>query len=118
MSDTKSLNSSLPAVIISSKDTPMFIRDLSYLMLKIIIDAWWTSMNVGSKQPFASNDSSNAPSWQFYLPCGIAETGSPGIIYIVCHQVLHDPSAHGNRSMGKLLQAKAHIPTLNILTVS
>jgi len=75
-------------------------------------------MNVGSKRPIAWNDSRHTPSWRFYFHCGIEETGSPGIICIICHQVLRHPSEHGTSSMGKHLQAKAHIAKLNELTDS
>ena len=118
MSDTKSLNTSLLEVMISSKNECVFIRDLSDLTLQIIFDAWWASMNVGSKRPIAWNNSRHAPSWRFYLQCGIEKTGCPGIICIVCHQVLRHPSEHGPSSMGKHLLAKAHIAKLNELTVS
>jgi hypothetical protein len=57
------------------------------------------------------------PSWQFYLHCGIEETGSPGIIFIVCHQALRHLSEHGTSLMGKHLLAKAHIAKLHKLTV-
>jgi len=113
MSDTQSLNTSLLEVMISSKNDRVLIRDLSDLTLQIVFDAWWASMNVGSKRPIASNDSRHAPSWRFYSHCGIKETGSPGIICIVCHQVLRHPSEHGTSSMGKHLLAKAHIAKLN-----
>ena len=116
MSDSKSLNASLLKVMISSKIEPVFIRDLSDLTLQIRFDVWWASMNVGSKQPIAWNNSQHAPSWRFYLPCRIEETGSPGIICIVCHQVLRHPSEHGISSMVKHLLAKAHIAKLNELT--
>jgi len=118
MSDTQSLNISLLEVMISSKNKGVFIRDLSDLTLPIIFDAWWASMNVGSKRPIAWKNSRHAPSWRFYLHCGIEETGSPGIICIVCHQVLHHPSEHGTSSMGKHLLAKAHITKLNESTES
>ena len=118
MSDTQSLNTSLLEVMISSKNERVFIRDLSDLTLQIIFDAWWASMNVGSKQPIAWKNSRHAPSWRFYLHCGIDETGSPGIICIVCHQVLRQPSEYGTSSMGKHLLAKAHIAKLNELTES
>jgi hypothetical protein len=118
MSETKSLNTSLLEVIISSKNEPVFIRDLSDLTLQTVFDAWWASVNVGSKWPIAWNNSRHAPSWRFYLHCGIEETGSPGIICIVCHQVLRHPSEHGTSSMGKHLLTKAHIAQLNELTVS
>jgi len=75
-------------------------------------------MNVGSKQPIAWDDARHAPSWRFYLHCGIEETGSPGIICIVCHQVLCHLSHHGTSSLGKHLLAKAHSAKLNELTES
>jgi hypothetical protein len=75
-------------------------------------------MNVSSKWPIAWNNSRHAPSWQFYLHCGIEDTGSPGIICIVCHHVLRHPSQHGTSSMGKHLLEKAHIANLDELTVS
>ena len=118
MSDTQSLNTSLLEVIISSKNERVFIRDLSNLTLQIIFNAWWASMNVGLKRPIAWKNSRDAPSWRFYLHCGIEETGSPGIICIVCHQVLRHPSEHGTSSMGKHLLAKAHVAKLNELTPS
>jgi hypothetical protein len=83
MSDTKSLNPSFREVMISSKNQRVFIHDLSDLTLQIIINAWWASMNVGSKRPIAWNNSRHAPSWRFYFHCGIEETGSPVIICIV-----------------------------------
>jgi len=118
MSDTQSLNTALLEVMISSKNAGVFIRDLSDLTLQIICDAWWASMNVGSKRPIAWKKSRHAPSWRFYLHCGIEETGSPGMICIVCHQVPRHPSEHGTSSMGKHLLAKAHIANLNELTES
>jgi len=75
-------------------------------------------MNLGLKQPVAWNDFRHAPSWRFYLHCGIEETVNPGIICIICYQVLRHPSEHGNSSMGTYLLAKAHITKLNELTVS
>jgi len=75
-------------------------------------------MNVGLKRPIACNNSRHVPSWRFYLHCGIEETGSLGIICIVCHQVLRHPSEHETSSMGKHFMPKAHIAKLNELTVS
>jgi len=118
MSDTKSLNASMLEVMISSKNKCVFSRGLSDLTLQIIFDAWWASMNEGSKRPIAWNNSRHAPLWRFYLHCGIEETGSPGIIFIVCHQVLRHPSEHGTSSMGKHLLAKAQITKLDELTES
>jgi hypothetical protein len=118
MSDTQSLNTLLLEVMISSKDQRVFIRDLCDLTLHMIFDAWLALMNGGSKWPIAWNNSRHAPSWRFCLHCGIEETGSPGIICIVCHQVLHHPSEHGTSSMCKHLLAKVHIAKPNKLTVS
>jgi len=118
MSDSQSLNTSLLDVMISSKNGRVFIHDLDDLTLQIIFDAWWAYMNVGSTHSIDWINSRHAPSGRFYLHCGIEETGSPGIICIVCHQVLHHPSEHGTNSMGKQLLAKAHIAKLNELTQS
>jgi hypothetical protein len=118
MSDSQSLSPLLLEIMISCKNERVFIHDLSDLTLQIIFDAWWASMNVGSKRPIAWKNSRHAPSWRFYLHCGIEETGSPGIICIVCHQVLRHPSEHGTSSMGKHLLPIAHIAKLNELTVS
>jgi len=113
MSDSKSLNTSLLEVMISSKSELVSIRDLSDLILQIILDGWWDSMNEGSKRPIAWNNSRHVPSWRFYSQCGIEVTGSPGIICIVCHQVFRHPSEYGTSPMGKHLLAKAHIAKLN-----
>jgi len=118
MSDSQSLNTSLLEVMISSKNEPVFIRDLNDLTLQIIFDAWGASMNVGSKRSIAWKNCRHAPSWRFYLHCEIEETSSPGIICIVCHQVLRHPSEHGTSSMGIHLLAKVHIAKLNELTKS
>jgi len=75
-------------------------------------------MNVGSKSSIAWNESGHAPLWRFYLHCGIDETSSPGIICIICHQVLHHPSEHGTSSIRNHLHAKAHIAKSNELTES
>jgi len=87
MSDSKSLNTSLLKVMISANNDRVFIRDMSDVTSQIIVDAWWASMNVDSKPSIAWSNSRPAPLWQFYLHCGIEETGSPGIICIVYHQV-------------------------------
>jgi len=118
MSDTKSLNTSLLEVMISSKNECVLICYLSDLTLQIIFDAWRAPIDEGSKRPIGWNNSRHAPSWRFYLPCRIEGTSSPGIICIVCHQILHHPSDHGSSSMGKHLLAKAHITKFNELTES
>jgi hypothetical protein len=102
----------------SSKNKDVFIRDLSDLTLHIIFDAWWAWMNVGSKRPIAWKNSRHVPSGWFYLHCGIEETGSPGIICLVCHQLLRHPSEHVTSSIRKHLLAQAHITKLNELTES
>ena len=104
--------------MISSKTEHVFIRDLSDLTLQIFFYAWWASMNVGSERPIAWNNYRQSSSRWFYLHCGIEKTGSPGIICIICHQVLRHPSEHGTSSMGKHLLAKAHIAKLIKLTES
>jgi hypothetical protein len=53
MSDTKSLNTSLLKVVITSKNEYVFIRNLTDHTLQIIFEAWWASMNDGVKRPFA-----------------------------------------------------------------
>jgi len=118
MSDTKSLNTSLLEVMISSQNVSVCICDLSDLTLQIVFDAWWASMNVGSKQSIAWNNSRHVPSWRFFSHRGIEDTGSPGIICIVCHQVLRHPSERETSSMGKHVLANTHIAKLNELTAS
>jgi len=118
MWNTKYLKTLLLEVMISSENECVFICDLCDLTLQIILNEWWASMNVGSKQPMANNNSRHAPLWQFCLHCGIEETGFPIIIWIVCRQVLRHPSEHGTSTMGKHLLAKVHIAKLNELTVS
>jgi len=104
--------------MISSKNERVFIRDLSDLTVQLICNAWSASMNVGTKRPIDWNDSRHAPSWGVSLHCGIEDSGSPGIICIVSHQVLRHPSEHGTSSMGNHLLAKADIAKLNELTES
>jgi hypothetical protein len=104
--------------MISCKNEPVCICDVSDFTLQIIFDAWWALMNIGLQRPIAWNNSRHAPLWQFYFLCTIEEYGSSGIKCIVCHQVLRNPSEHGTSSMGKHLLAKAHIPMLNELRES
>jgi hypothetical protein len=104
--------------MICTKNKRVIIRDLSDLTLQIIFDAWWASMNIGSRGPIAWKNSRHPPTWRFDLHCGIEQTGSPGIIYIICHQVLRHPSEHGTRSMGKHLLAKGQMAKLNEFTES
>jgi len=118
MLDSKSLNTSLLEVMISSKDDRVVICDFMDLTFQTLSDGWWASITVGLTRPIAWKNYRYAPSWQLYLHCGIEETGSPGIICIVCHQVLRHPSEHGTSSMGTHLLAKAHIAKLNELMAS
>ena len=113
MSDSQSLNTLLLEVMISSKHERVFIRDLNHLTLRIIFNAWWASMNVGPTHSIACKNSRHAPSWRIYLHCRIEETGSPGIICIICHQVLHHPSEVVTGSIGTHSLAKARIAKLN-----
>jgi len=101
--------------MISCKNVCVYICDLSNLTIQIIIDAWWASNHEGAKRPIAWNDSRHALSSRFYLHCGNEETGSPGIIGIVSHQVLRHRSEHGTSLMGKHLLAKSLIAKLNKL---
>jgi len=114
--DSKSFNMSWFEHMIPSKIKRFFIRDLSDLPSQIIFHAWWASTNEGFNQPLAWNDSRHMPLGRFYLPCRIEETGRPGIIGILCQQVLRHPSDDGTSSMGIHLQAKADIEKLNELT--
>jgi len=105
-------------VMISFKNKYVFIRNLSDLNLQIIFDAWWASMNIGSKRPIAWNSSRHASSWWLYLDSRIEETGSPEILCIISHQVLRHSSEYGTSSMGTHLQPKPHIAKLNGLMQS
>jgi len=118
MSDSTSINTSLQEVIISCKNKHIFIRDLSDLTLRIIFNPWWASINVGSRRVIEWNNSRHTSSWRFCLHFEMDETGSPGIICIVSHQVFRHPSEHGTSSMGKHLLAEAHIAKLHELTES
>jgi len=116
--DSKSLNISLLEVMIASENERVFIRDVRDLTLQIIFDAWWALIDADLKGPIAWKNSRHAPWWWFHLHSGIEETGNPGIICIMCHQVLRHPSELGTSSMGKHVLAKAHIAKLNKLTES
>jgi len=118
VTDSKSVNTSLLEAMISSKNECVFICDLSDITFQTIFDAWWASENVGSMCPTDWYNSRHAPLWWFYSHCGIKETGSPGMICIVCPHILCQPSEHGTSTMCKHLLAKAHITKLNKLTES
>jgi hypothetical protein len=118
MLGTKSSKNSLLEVIICSINEFVFIRNLSNFTLHIFFDTWWATMKISSKQPIAWNDSRHAGSWQVHLYCGLEQSSSPGIVCIICHQVLRHPSEHGTSSMGKYLLAKAQIAKLSEITES
>jgi hypothetical protein len=105
-------------VIITSRNQHVVISDLSDVTLQILIDDSWASMNVGSKRPITWNNSRHAPSWRFNLHRRIEETGSPGIICIVCHQGFRHKSEHGTSIIVTPLLAKAHFVKLSEFTVS
>jgi hypothetical protein len=128
MSDATSINTLLLDMIISSKNDRVFNADLDKLTPQIIFDGSWTCMNVDSKLPIPWDNSSHAPSGAFYLHCGMEETGSLGIIHIICHQAVRHQavrhqavrhqSQHGTSLKGKHLPAKTHILWRNELTES
>jgi len=92
--DSKSLNTSLREVMISSKYECVFISDFSNHTLQIIFDAWWACLTVGSKCPIAWDKSKHALSLRFNLHCAMEETSSLGIICIVCDR---DFAIHQNK---------------------
>jgi len=116
MSDSQSLNTWMLEIMISSKNEHVFVLGLSHLTFQIVIDAWRALMNLGLKQPIAWNNSRHASSWQFHIHCGNEDISSPGIICILCHQVLRHPSEHGTRRMGNHILAKAHNAQLKKLS--
>jgi hypothetical protein len=102
--------------MISSINKHVFILDLSNLTLQIFIATCWASMDVASKHSIAWHNSRHVALGRFGLHCGIEETGSAGIICIICDQLLHHPSEHETSSMGKHLVAKPYIAKLHELT--
>ena len=116
MSDSQSLNTSFREVMISFENECIFIPHLNDLTFQIIFEARWDSMNVRSNGTIVCNSSRYATSWRFNSTCGVVETGCPGIMNIVCDQVLCHPLEHGPGSMGKHLLAKIHMAKLNKLT--
>jgi len=118
MSDSKTVNSSILEVMICSKNDCVLVQDWSDLTCHMIFVAWWSSINVGTKRTIPWNNSGQVASGRYYLHCGIGDSGSPGIIYIVCHYVLCHPSEHGTSSIGKHSPAKPHIAKLNNIAES
>lgn len=101
--------------MIYSKHERVCTRDLSNLTLQIILDASGAWTNVSSKLPIVLDDYTHAPLCQSYLHCGIDETGSISIKYILCHQVLSHPSEVWMSWMGKHLLTNAYTGKLNEL---
>jgi hypothetical protein len=73
-------------------------------------------LNIGSKCLFTLNESGHVSSWQFNFHCGSEETGSCGIILIICYQFLRHLSEHGTSCVGKYWLAKAHFAKVSELT--
>jgi len=109
VSDSQSLNTSILEVVISSTNERVFIRYFSDLTSQVVFNAWTASNNGDLKRTIAWSKSRHLLWWPIYLHCGIDKTSSPGIIGIVCHQVLCHPSEHGTSSMLKHLLTKALI---------
>jgi len=109
MCDFKCVYTSLIEVMISSNNEGVCIRDMNDLTLQIIFEAWLTSINVDFKLSIAWNDFRHASCQRFYLHYWVEETGSPGIICIIRHQVLRYPPEHVTSSLWKHLLAIAHI---------
>jgi len=109
VSDSQSLNTSILEVMISSKNERVFIRYFSDLTSHVVFNAWTASNNGDLKRTIASSKSRHLLWWPIYLHCGIDKTSSPGIIGIVCHQVLCHPSEPGTSSMLKCLLTKGLI---------
>jgi len=118
MSDSKSLNTSLLEVIISSKNEHVFMHDLSDHSFQIIVDIWGVSMTLGLKWPVVWNISRHVALWQICLHCRIDKTGSHGIISLVCHHDLHYPFTTWDLLNVETVTGKAHIGMLNELTES
>ena len=104
--------------MISPDNDFVSIGDSSDLTKQILFEELWASMNVGSKGCYDWYYSRHALLWHFDFHCRIKETGSPGILCIVCYQFLHHSSEHGTSSVGKHLLANAHMTKLNELTES
>ena len=111
--DSQSINTLFREIIISSNNEYVFIRDLSDPTLQLVFKVWWASMCRGSKHPICWNHARHGPSWWLYLHSGIEETGSCGILCIVCRHVLRHAPDCRTTSMGKHLLPTAHIPKLN-----
>ena len=102
----------------SARQERVFVRDLTDLKLQEAFDNWWSAMNVETPKPIKWSGSRSSSSWRFFRHCAIEENGIPGIICIVCQQVLSHPSTVGTSSMGKHLLSKGHRAKLDELTES
>jgi hypothetical protein len=107
--------SSLEAMY-SLTEQRVIVRDLTDVELQNTFDTWWDSLKVVTKNKIVWNSSRHASAWRFFKHCANAQTGSPGVICIVCYQVLTHPSENGTSTMGKHLLTKGHKAKLNELT--
>jgi hypothetical protein len=93
--------------MISSKNERVFIRDLSDLTLQIIFDAWWASMNVGSRWPIAWKNSrqrlhgDSIYTVELRRPAALASYVSFVIKFFAIHQNM-GPAQWGNTYWQKL----------------
>jgi len=118
ISYSKSLNTSLLDVMIYCKNGPVFICDVGDLTFRIMCDDWWASMNLSSKLHIGWNDSGHAPPRWYYSHYRCQETGRPGIVWIVCYQVLRHTSEQRTTWFRKHLLGNAHVAKWNKLTES
>lgn len=116
MSASESIDTSCLVEVRSARGDRVFVRDLTDETLQMAFDNWWKSMDVKTKHTIVWKTSRHAASWAYYKHCANAENGSPGIICIVCHQVLAHPSENGTSTMGKHLLTKVHTAKLSELT--
>jgi hypothetical protein len=106
MLDSKSINTSLQEVKISSKNEYVLISTFSDLTLLIILDAWWASRNIAFKRPIA---------WclkmllhgdiictaELRRPAALESYGSYGFKFFTIHQRM-GPAQRGNSCWQKL----------------
>lgn len=109
MLHSKSANTSLPQVMMTSRNQGIFVRDLSDVTFQIISYDWLAFMNVSLKRSRTWDSPGHEPDWRFNLHCQIRETRNTSYICTVWHELLRPPSAHQTGSMGQHSPAKALI---------
>jgi hypothetical protein len=72
-------------------------------------------MNVDSKLSIASNNYPYGSWWRSYMHSSVQKPGNPGIICIVCLQVISHPSEDDPSFMVNQLLANSHIGKSNKL---